>query len=162
MQTPSSASIRAAVALTVVLWLGFTIPAGGQQASGSPAAQDKINQQLLDRIQELEKQVQGLKGQPAAAPMAAVPPPEPVAEPPAVHEVAPRLLLNVFGDVGFEATDRKAVTSNTFEIGSLDIFMTARLSPKLSLLGEVLFIPSEDNSISPDVERLLLQYRQSD
>src|SRR5690349_1388142 len=73
-----------------------------------------------------------------------------------------RLQLNVFGDVGFEATDRKAVTSNTFEIGSLDLFMTAHLSPKLSLLGEVLFIPGDDNSISPDVERLLLQYRQSD
>jgi len=162
MQTPSSASIRAAAALTVVLWLGFTIPAGGQEAPGSPAAQDKLDQQLLDRVQGLEKQVQELKGQPAAAPMAPVPPPELVAEPPAVHEVAPRLQLNVFGDVGFEATDRKAVTSNTFEIGSLDIFMTARLSPKLSLLGEVLFIPTEDNSISPDVERLLLQYRQSD
>jgi hypothetical protein len=162
MQTPPLASIRATAALIVVVWLGFAIAARAQQASSSPAAQDKINEQLLDRIQELEKQVQALKGQPAAAPVAPAPPPEPVAEPPAVHEVAPRLQLNVFGDVGFEATDRKAVTSNTFEIGSLDLFMTARLSPKLSLLGEVLFIPGGDNGIVPDVERLLLQYRQSD
>jgi hypothetical protein len=162
MQTPSSATIRAAAALTLVLWVGFTILAGAQESPASSAAQDKINQQLLDRLHELEKQVQELKGQPAAAPVAPVPPPEPVAEPPAIHEVSPRLQMNVFGDVGFEATDRKAVTSNTFEIGSLDIFMTARLSPKVSLLGEVLFTPAEDNSISPDVERLLLQYRQSD
>ncbi len=161
MQTPHLASIRATAALIVVL-LGFAIPARAQQASDSQAAQDKINQQLMDRIQELEKQVQDLKGQPAATPAPPPPPPEPVAEPPVVHEVAPRLQFNVFGDVGFEATDQKAVTSNTFEIGSLDLFMTARLSSKVSLLGEVLFIPSEDNSISPDVERLLLQYKQSD
>ncbi len=161
MQTPHLASIGATAALIVVL-LGFAIPARAQQASDSQAAQDKINQQLMDRIQELEKQVQDLKGQPAATPAPPPPPPEPVAEPPVVHEVAPRLQFNVFGDVGFEATDQKAVTSNTFEIGSLDLFMTARLSSKVSLLGEVLFIPSEDNSISPDVERLLLQYKQSD
>jgi len=161
MLKPILAPIRAAAALTVVLWLGFTIPASGQESPGSSTAQDKINSQLLDRIQELEKQLQELKGQPTAAPVAPLPPPEPV-EAPTVHEVAPRLQLNVFGDVGFEATDRKAVTSNTFEIGSLDIFMTARLSPKVSLLGEVLFIPGQDNSIIPDVERLLLQYRQSD
>ena len=162
MQTSLLASIRVTAALIALAWLGFAIPARAQQASDSPPSQDKINQQLLDRIQQLEKQVQELKGQPVAAPAAPAPPPEPAVEPPAVHEVAPRLQFNVFGDVGFEATDRKAVTSNTFEIGSLDLFMTARLSPKLSLLGEVLFIPGPDNSISPDVERLLLQYRQSD
>jgi len=77
MQTPSSASIRAAAALTVVLWIGFTIPAKAQETPASSAAQDKINQQLLDRLQELEKQVQELKGQPAAAPVAPAPPLEP-------------------------------------------------------------------------------------
>jgi hypothetical protein len=46
--------------------------------------------------------------------------------------------------------------------GSLDLFMRARLSDKVSALGEVLFIAENDNSISPDVERLLLTYRQSD
>src|SRR5690349_4707700 len=99
MQTPSSASIRAAAVLTVILWLGFTSPARAQDASGSSAAQNKINQQLLDRIQELEKRVQELKGQPATAPIAPTPAPEPAAEPPVVHEVSPRLQLNVFGDV---------------------------------------------------------------
>jgi len=63
--------------------------------------------------------------------------------------------------VGFEATDRKGV-SNTFEIGSLDLFMTSRLSDRVSALGEVLFISSSDNSISLDIERLLLQYKQND
>ena len=40
--------------------------------------------------------------------------------------------------------------------------MTARLSDKVSTLGEVLFIAQSDNSIGVDVERLLLTYRQSD
>jgi len=165
MKTISPKSITALLAFFALsLGLAIAVPALGQQTSSTPANQEELNKQLLDRIQELEKQVQELKGQPAAPAPAAVPvpPPEPVAEAPTVHEVAPRLHLNVFGDVGFEATDQKHVTSNTFEIGSLDIFMTARLSQKVSLLGEVLFIPGEDNSISPDIERLLLQYRQSD
>ncbi len=51
---------------------------------------------------------------------------------------------------------------DTFHFGSLDLFMTARLSDKVSTLGEVLFIAQSDNTIRVDVERLLLQYRQSD
>ncbi len=78
---------------------------------------------------------------------------------PAVNEVAPRLKLVVFGDVG--AQDFSHVPS-TFEFGSLDLFMTARLSDKVSTLGEVLFVAQSDNSIGLDVERLLLRYRQSD
>ena len=67
----------------------------------------------------------------------------------------------MFGDVGYKASDLKPST-NTFRIGSLDLFMTARLSDKVSALGEVLFISQSDNSIGPDIERLLLQYRQND
>jgi hypothetical protein len=44
----------------------------------------------------------------------------------------------------------------------MDLFMTSRLSEKTSLLGEVLFIAAEDNSISLDIERLLFQYKQND
>ena len=38
----------------------------------------------------------------------------------------------------------------------------SRLSQKVSALAEVLFIAADDNTISPDVERLLLQYRSND
>jgi len=158
MQNSSSTLSRALTALTVAWGIMFTVPAGAQQKSSAPVVQDEINKQLLNRIQELEKQIQQLKPQPPTAP----PVPESMPEIPAVHEVAPRLQLDVFGDVGFEATDKKKTTSNTFEIGSMDLFMRARLSNKVSLLGEVLFISASDNTISPDIERLLLQYKQND
>ncbi len=51
---------------------------------------------------------------------------------------------------------------DTFLFGSIDLFMTARLSDKVSTLGEVLFIAQNNNSIELDVERLMLRYRQSD
>ena len=45
----------------------------------------------------------------------------------------------------------------------LTFFMASRrLSDNISSLGEVLFIAQSDNSVGLDVERLLLQYRQSD
>jgi hypothetical protein len=148
----SSASIKATAALIVILWAGFVVPARAQDTSTPAASQDDLNKQLLDRIQQLEKEVQQLKAQPPAAP-------EPAVEPPAVNEVAPRLKLNVFGDVGYQWYNH---VPNTFEFGSLDLFMRARLSDKVSALGEVLFIAQSDNSIGVDVERLTLQYRQSD
>ncbi len=67
----------------------------------------------------------------------------------------------MFGDVGYDASGQKGVP-NTFEIGSLDLFMRARLSDRVSTLAEILFTPGSDNSISSDVERLLIQYRQND
>jgi hypothetical protein len=78
---------------------------------------------------------------------------------PSVNEVAPRLKMVVFGDVGAQGYTH---IPDTFEFGSLDLFMRARLSDRVSVLGEVLFIASGDNSIDLDIERLFLQYRQSD
>jgi hypothetical protein len=69
------------------------------------------------------------------------------------------LKLVVFGDVGFQWYNH---IPSTFEFGSLDLFMTARLTDKVSALGEALFVAESDNSVGVDVERLLLRYRQSD
>jgi hypothetical protein len=135
----------------LLVWLS-AVSATFAQAP-QPAAtdtQNDSNQQLATRVQELEKQVAALKAQSAAAP---------VADAPTENEVAPRLKLNVFGDVGFQ---KYTNVPNTFMFGSLDLFMRARLSDKVSALGEVLFIAENDNSISADVERLLLTYHQSD
>ncbi len=76
---------------------------------------------------------------------------------PEVNEVAPRVKLEVFGDVGAQ---KYSHIPDTFYFGSLDLFLTARLSDKVTTLGEILFIAEDDNSISVDVERLLLKYRQ--
>jgi hypothetical protein len=151
--------------LCLTLVGALALSASAQQTP--PASQAEINQQLMQRIQELEKEVQALKGQtqppqaqpPAVAPPPTAPVPEPVAEEPKVNEVAPRLKLIVFGDVGAQVLSH---VPSTFEFGSLDLFMTARLADKVSTLGEVLFTAQSDNSIGVDVERLLLRYRQSD
>lgn len=160
-------------ALGLVL-MGLAAPVVGQQgapAGSSPApTQDEINHQLLERIRELEAEVKQLRGnsgsaqaaQPPAAPAAPAPPPPPsaaaAADIPEVNEVAPRLKLDVFGDVGYQFYSH---VPHTFEFGSLDLFMNARLSDKFSTLGEALFIAGSDNSIEVDIERLWLQYRQS-
>jgi hypothetical protein len=137
--------------MILVLCCLSALPGLAQQSS-SPASQDEINKRLMDRIQELEKETQQLKAQQASAAA-------PVPEAPAVNEVAPRLKLTVFGDVGAEAYNH---TPDTFLFGSLDLFMTARLSDKASALGEVLFIAQSDNTIQADVERLLFRWRQND
>jgi hypothetical protein len=146
---------RTSLRLLVCVCVMWTLDLRAQQASAPAASQDQMNQQLLTRIQDLEKQVQALKSDPPA------PAPEPAPEQPSAG-ADERLKLRVFGDLGFAANDGKGRVSNTFRIGSVDLFMTSRLSDKASLLGELLFISSSDNSIGIDVERLLFQYRQSD
>src|SRR6202012_4095794 len=87
---------------------------------------------------------------------------QPAAAPPVVmeevNEVAPRLKLELFGDVGAQSVSHNP---DTFLFGSFDVFATARLSDKITTLGELLFIAENDNSISVDVERLYLRYQQS-
>ncbi|HVI09684.1 MAG TPA: hypothetical protein VND65_15450, partial [Candidatus Binatia bacterium] len=84
---------------------------------------------------------------------------EPAAQEIEVNEVAPRLKLMVFGDVGADIVSH---VPSTFGFGSLDLFMTARLSEKVSTLGEALFVARNDNTVGVDVERLLLRYSPSD
>jgi hypothetical protein len=94
---------------------------------------------------------------------AVAPSPAPPAPPPESQEdkPIPGVKLRMFGDVGYEASDEKGET-NSFHIGTLDLFMTGALTDRFSVLGEVLFLSSPDNSFSLDVERLLLQYKQND
>ena len=158
-------------ACSLILMLALVLSVSAQQTPPPAANQETINQQLLQRIQELEKEVQSMKAQTqsavAAAPVAATtPPPAPapppvVEEQPTVNEVAPRLKLNFFGDTGFEIGHYFGANS-TFELGEFDMFATARLSDKVSALGEILFTSQSDNSIGVDVERMYLKYRQND
>jgi hypothetical protein len=162
-------ALRLLGGMSLTLCLTLPISAQGQPATGSASNPEQSNQQLLERIKELEARLKQLEEKLAApapadatAPPTAAPPPVAAPAPvemPAVNEVAPRLKMNIFGDVGANAFDH---VPDTFEFGSLDLFMRARLSDKVSALGEVLFIAQSDNSIGVDVERLLLQYRQND
>lgn len=151
------------VCLPLASWLS------AQDTSAAAAGQPDTNQQLLERVRELEAKVKQLEDKQAGAASTPAPAPTPAPSPapeppaavemPAVNEVAPRLKLNVFGDVGYQFFNH---IPNTFGFGSLDLFMTARLSNKVSTLGEVLFISLSDNTIGLDVERLFLKYQQSD
>lgn len=146
---------RKPLLIGLALLLACAISASAQQDSSAAPSQDEVKQ-LQQRIDALENQVKQLEEKQAAAPVAA---PAPEQEMPSINEVAPRLKLIVFGDVGASVLSH---VPSTFEFGSLDLFMTARLSNKVSALGEALFIAQSDNSVGVDVERLLLGYRQSD
>jgi hypothetical protein len=155
------------------------------KATGSDEIQQLIqsNRQLSQQVQDLQARLKQLEAKvneavPAAAagahaqePSATTAPtlssPSPPAPPPTVQESVPPPApppggkLRLFGDLGYSASDKKGET-NSFHLGSLDLFMTGALSNRVSILGEVLFIPQTDNTITPDVERLLLQYRHND
>ena len=148
----------------LALWVVLAVSASAQQVPDANANQNDSTKQLLDRITELEAKVKQLEEKQATTTSlspASSPEPAVIAQPRHLNEVSERLKFRVFGDVGYEATDRKP-SNNTFEIGSLDLFMTSRLSDRVSALAEVLFIPLSDNSIGVDVERMLLQYHHND
>jgi len=160
MKTASAPSVLRAPRITsLVLIMTFALSAHAQQATTAATTQADTDQQLLQRINELEAKVKQLEDKPAPAPPVPAPAPEPTIDAPVVNEVAPRLHLNVFGDVGAQGYNH---IPDTFLFGSLDLFMTARISDKVSTLAEVLFIADNTNAVTPDVERLLLTYRQSD
>ena len=136
----------------------------------------ELLEQLLQQIQLLQARVAELEAkesfarpnQPAppvavASPAAAVPTASVPAHPAdiEINEVSPRLHLNAYGDVGFAANDRGAGT-NAFDVGSLDLFLTSRLSDHISVLGEFLLLAQPDNKIEPDLERLMLEYKRND
>jgi hypothetical protein len=130
-------------------------------------------QELQAKVKELEARLNDVKGGaphgavessiPAIAPAGPTPPPaapSPVQDPPENNPV-PSVKLHLFGDVGYEASDQKG-EAHSFHIGTLDLFMTGVLTDRVSVLGEVLFIPLKNNGIGVDVERLLLQYKHND
>jgi len=143
------------------------------------AEQDAIRH-MNEQIQELQAKVKELEaklnavassapggavdhGTPASVLSTATPPstrPSPVQEAQEENPV-PGVKLRMFGDMGYQASDQKGQT-NSFGIGTLDLFITGALSDRVSVLGEVLFIPKETNHFEIDVERLLLQYKHND
>jgi len=133
------------------------------QAQDAPASQDDTTKQLLERVHELEAKVKQLEEhQPPAAPTPGpAPEPAPVVEQPTVNAVADRLKLLLFGDTGYQVGHFYGPTS-TFEFGEFDLFATARLTDRVSALGEILFTSDSDNTVGVDIERLSLTYRQND
>src|SRR5260370_13883986 len=124
-----SLAIHPLHACCLALFLALEVSSSAQQTPPPPADQAEINRQLLQRIEELEKEVQRLTSQSAtsAAPVVA-PDPTPLAWTPPVRAVNDRLTLNVFGNVGFHATADPEVSSHTFNIINILHVTTTRLS----------------------------------
>jgi hypothetical protein len=169
------------VAIGALLALGLMAPAsyaddqpGGAEREALRHISEQI-QELQVKLKELEARLNVTGSVPpegadpsAVAPVGNVTPlpstsltPPLVAQEPEGENSIPGVKLRMFGDVGYEARDQKGST-NSFHIGTLDLLMTGVLTDHVSVLGELLFIPLNDNSIGVDIERLLLQYKHND
>ncbi len=144
-------------------------------------SKDEIIQKLIVRVEALEREVAALKqtasaqipaqpAQPDAAAVAASPKQDSVvtAEPPAPDDRDPsdtsRYTFHGYADLGFLRNEDGA-SGKKFVLGEVDLFGTARISPKLAALVEVVL--ETDNQllvadVPVNVERLLLQYRDND
>jgi hypothetical protein len=166
-------------AITLLLALSQIAPHPTYAAHQQSEERDEMRR-MNEQIQELQLKVTKLEARlnakAAGAPSEAVDSPLPVTTastttppfaPPLPDQDSqadnslPSVSLRLFGDVGYQASDQKGAT-NSFHIGTLDLFMTGALTSRVSILGEVLFISQPNNGFGVDVERLLLQYKQND
>jgi hypothetical protein len=76
---------------------------------------------------------------------------------------APKLNIRGFGDVNYSPSGLSEPTTGprSFTLGQLDLFITSRISDHLSALVETVFEADRSNGLGVDLERYLLQYRQS-
>jgi hypothetical protein len=183
----SSACLICVFAGAIALLLAFNPFTSTSVHADDPTRADegdairRMNDQILElqaKVKELEARLNGTtagtvhgadESSAAINAPANAPPPAPAtipstpsaAQEPLEDNSVPRVKLRMFGDVGYEASDQKG-EPNSFHIGTLDLFMTGVLTDHVSVLGEVLFTPTRDNSFGVDVERLLLQYKHND
>jgi hypothetical protein len=150
-----------------------------QAASGTTAAVSPEDVKLLlQRLQDLEAQVAALKIQVSRISVNSSNPSEAVNAPPVsepgteqgmsmpgrVGETvsAPRLQFRGYGDVGWNTSDLKGST-NSFALGQFNLFITSRLTDKVSFLSEtVVEADQSTNDFGIDLERLELIYAVND
>lgn len=155
--------------------------AGLGRAQSNPG-QAELIQQLLQRIDRLEKRVSELestKGGPAP-PMAAQAVPAPAPAPgPAGHDHGappgdavtsyPSLKISGFSDINFSASDQRGVRSG-FNEGQFILHLSSALSSKVNYFGEISMTARTDAGVgSPpatgfniEVERSIIRFDQSD
>jgi hypothetical protein len=166
-------------ALVLLLVLNQIVITRTFAADDPPGTEQDTIRRMNEQILELQTKVKELEGRlnaiaavtparasdrdiPVAETSSVTPPPTPISPAPEQEDKSiPGVKLRMFGDVGFAVSDQKGQT-NSFHIGTLDLFLTGALTDRVSVLGEVLFTPLKDNSVGVDVERLLLQYQQND
>jgi hypothetical protein len=162
--------------LPYIVWASIGLCAW-MPAFGQDSKDDTI-QKLISRVEALEREVAALKQGPSVTP---TPQPEQVAgtyrQAPVPAEVAipadatepvpaseNRFVLHAYGDIDF-LRNPDGSSIKRFALGELDVFASARITPKLSALVEAVLETDNQTYISSvpiNVERLLLQYRQSE
>jgi hypothetical protein len=168
------------VAFAVLLVLSEIVPASTYADDSPHGAENDAIPRMNEQIQELQAKLKDLEAKlntlTANTPARGVGIDAPVnarlletarpASPSSNQEsqednAVPGVKLRMFGDIGYRATDHKGRT-NSFSIGTMDLFVTGALSDRVFVLGEVVFKPEQGNIIKTDVERLLLQYKHND
>jgi hypothetical protein len=173
--------VRAGGTLAVFLALAPFLPSTTFADDPPPSDEENALIQMKEQIRELQSKVKELEARlngvavisprPAIESNVAPHAPVEITSPPITLAAAseefreelpvPGVKLRMFGDVGYEVSDQRGRT-NSFRIGSLDLFMTGVLTDRVSVLGEVLLVPGQDNIIELDLERLLFQFKQND
>ena len=151
--------------VSIGVWLMLASQAAAQTQPG--AADQETVRRLIERVEELERQLGEL--QQAASPSPDLPSPQAERSPANKHDahagdatspearVSPVAEIHWFGDVGFRASDQQDETSS-FTLGQLDLFVTSSLTDHLNVLSEIVFRAGADNRYVVNAERLLLQY----
>ncbi len=175
---------------TVVAGLFAWACATAQSAVGPAVSQDNRNvEALLKKIQQLEaaqKQIQERLDKvtgpadsgtsTAALKVAQTPtPPEPVAEYPAnsdssegSHTLGPVQFRGYsdfdYGRAWFEKLPPGGLSGSpkSFNIGDFDLFTNTQISPRWSVLGELLITSDFSNEFGAELDRLLFTYKHND
>jgi hypothetical protein len=154
-----------------------------QQSRPVSEEDHEIIQQLLKRVQYLEAQLSELKAQPAGPAVQAATQAQPAETPRAQSNTAPQaampheapsglpaMQIRGFGDVQYSADGRRGDT-HSFALGEFNLFITSKLSERVSILAEAVVAASQNlgprpinvsNQQSIDLERLQLQYSAGD
>ncbi|HSC44354.1 MAG TPA: hypothetical protein VLC94_00925 [Candidatus Acidoferrum sp.] len=141
--------------------------------------EEKLAQLMASKSEEKAKESTPPPAAPAAEANAeAIPVPvtQPAPEPPAEHEHTvrmpgggPELKIRGFADfnLGFGSAANSLIfplptpVHNTFQAGEFDLFLSSRLSKKVSFVSEIIYGSDPTNEWGLDIERFQLTYKAS-
>jgi hypothetical protein len=156
----------------VLAFLLVFVQAATVRAQGATPSQAEIIQNLLGRVEQLEKQIAELN---AARPQTGVPPvqaAQPVQQmqmPAGTAEGHPSLNIAGFSDINFGGTDQ-AGTHSGFTEGQFILHLNSNLSPKVSFMGEVSLSARTDAGtgtppapgFNAEIERSIIRFEHDD
>jgi hypothetical protein len=161
----------------------FLLLIGLGLAQDAPAGDQEAIRLLVQQVQELQEKVKTLEANQAAASAAAQPSLAPQAASPSVQETVGTAQTPAanhdfhdlrgirwlgFGEVNYKVLDQRQPELGTFGFvpgsagnfytGDFDLFLSSKLSDKVSVLSEIAFGERRARTFSVDLERFLLKY----